>query len=93
MARNKPSEEWAGYAREVGLAIQRKRVAAGLTQEHVAYAAGLTRSHYQLLEKGLGSRDRSANPSLLTLVAIAQVLKVEVSELMASGAPDVTTRL
>jgi len=93
MARNKPTQEWAGYAKEIGLAIQRRRVAAGLTQEHVAYAAGLTRSHYQLLERGLGAVDRPANPSLLTLMAVAQVLKVDVSELLPNGAPDVTTRL
>lgn len=90
MARNRPTEEWASYAKEIGLAVQRRRVEAGLTQEQVAYAAGLTRSHYQLLERGLGAADRSANPSLLTLVAIAQVLKVEPGALLPSGAPDLT---
>jgi transcriptional regulator with XRE-family HTH domain len=92
MARNKATQEWASYAQDLGLAIQRHRHAVGLTQEQVAYSAGLTRSHYQQLEKGLSSRNVPANPSLITLVALAQVLKIDVSELLPSGAPDITTK-
>lgn len=90
MARNRPTPEWGQYAQELGLAIQRRRLEVGLTQEHVAYAAGLTRSHYQLLERGLGAADRPGNPSLLTLVAVAQVLKIELGDLLPKGAPDIT---
>ena len=90
MARNRPTADWAAYAQQVGLAIQRRRIEVGLTQEYVAYAAGLTRSHYQLLERGRGAADRSANPSLLTLVAVAQVLQIELGDLLPKGAPDLT---
>jgi transcriptional regulator with XRE-family HTH domain len=88
MARNRPTPEWGEYALKLGLAIQRRRIQLGHTQEHIAYAAGLTRSHYQLLERGLGAANRPANPSLLTLVAVAQVLEIDLRDLMPADAPD-----
>ena len=73
--------------RELGLTLQRLRLALALSQEDVAYAAGLTRSHYQQLEKGRSRPTASANPSLLTLVALADVLNVPVQQLLPRESP------
>jgi transcriptional regulator with XRE-family HTH domain len=75
--------------RALGLALQRRRVELGLSQEQTAHAAGVTRSHYQLLERGLSRRDSPANPSLATVVALSQVLDIEVASLLPRF-PDVT---
>ena len=72
------------YVRDLGHELQRRRVAAGLSQESLAYRAGITRAHYQQLEKGSSHTDRPANPSLKTLVGLAQVLGVEVADLIGS---------
>ncbi|MFT4259348.1 helix-turn-helix transcriptional regulator [Microbacterium sp.] len=90
MAKRVPPPEWAPYVRELGLALHRQRVAAGLSQEQLAAAAGITRATYAQLEKGLSRPDVAANPSLYTLVALSNVLHVEVTELIPRGAPDVS---
>jgi transcriptional regulator with XRE-family HTH domain len=76
------SPEWDDYARHIGVRLHRRRVFLKLTQEEVAYAAGLTRSHYQLLERGLSRPDTSANPSLKTLVNLAEALDMDLVELL-----------
>ena len=53
-----------------------------MTQEEVAYASGLTRSHYQQLEKGLSRPGVAANPSLLTVTALAETLQLDPAELI-----------
>lgn len=76
----------------LGLELQKRRLALGLTQEQVAYASGVTRSHYQSLERGLSRPDAPANPTLLTMVAISRVLQTELAALLPPGAPDMRVR-
>lgn len=88
MARKSAPEEWGTYARELGLQLQRIRADVGLTQEQVASAAGLARSHYQFLERGLSRLGEPANPTLLSLVAVAQSLGVELGDVLPQEVPD-----
>lgn len=88
MARKAAPEEWRSYALALGLKIQKRRLELGLTQEQTAYAAGLTRSHFQQLERGLSRLDSPANPSLISIVAIAQVLQTDAQALLPPNAPD-----
>lgn len=90
MAKRIPPAEWAPYAQRLGLELHRRRLAAGLSQEQLAAAAGVTRATYAQLEKGLSRPDVAANPSLYTLVALSNVLRVDVAELIPRGAPDVS---
>ena len=70
------------FAREFGIRLHRARIEAALTQEELAHAAGLTRSHYQQLEKGLSRPGVPANPSLRTIVGLAEVLGVPLEALV-----------
>lgn len=72
---------WSHYARELGLELQRRRFAAGLTQEDLAHRAGLTRTHYQQIEKGEWKRGHPANPSIKVLAYLAQALELQVGDL------------
>lgn len=90
MAKRIPPPEWAPYTRELGLELHRRRVAAGLSQEQLAAAAGITRATYAQLEKGLSRPEVSANPTLYTLVALSNVLHIDVTELIPKDAPDVS---
>ena len=90
MAKRIPPPEWSPYVQELGLELHRRRIAAGLSQEQLAAAAGITRATYAQLEKGLSRPEVAANPSLYTLVALSNVLRVEVQELLPKGAPDVS---
>lgn len=61
------------------------RHARGLSQETLAGRAGITKNSVQLLEAGRGSqRDRStpSNPTIRTVVGLAEALEVSVSELL-----------
>lgn len=42
---------WASYAKELGLNVQRRRLALGMSQERVAYNANLSRFAFQQLER------------------------------------------
>jgi transcriptional regulator with XRE-family HTH domain len=77
-----PDDGWASFAREFGIRLHRARIEAALTQEELAYAAGLTRSHYQQLEKGLSRPGVAANPSLRTIVSLADVLGLPLDALV-----------
>lgn len=77
---------WEQYVRELGVELQRRRLAAGLTQEEFAHRAGLTRTHYQQLERGYWKKNEPANPTLKLLARLAQVLGIEVGELLPSVA-------
>ena len=81
---------WAVYARELGVELNRRRHAAGLSQERLAHAAGITRFHYQQLEKGESKPGTPANPNLRTIFALAQVLGVPLEVLLPPNPPDVT---
>ncbi len=82
MPRRSRPPQWDDYVRELGLTLQRRRLALALSQEEVAYTAGITRSHYQQLEKGRSRPGEAANPSLFTLASLADVLNVELVELL-----------
>ncbi|CDJ99535.1 DNA-binding helix-turn-helix protein [Microbacterium sp. C448] len=86
------NSDWSAYVREIGTNIQRHRVARGYSQDRVAYEANLSRYTFQKLEKGESRPDSAANPRLMTLLAIAQVLDIELSELLPPRTPDLTLR-
>lgn len=73
---------WAAFARELGLELQRRRVAAGLSQEDLAHRAGLTRTHYQQIERGLWKPEQPANPSIKVLAFLAHELHVQIGDLV-----------
>jgi transcriptional regulator with XRE-family HTH domain len=77
---------WEAYALEIGLELQRRRNAAGLTQEALAHKSGLTRTHYQQLERGYWKPGSPANPSSKLLARVAQVLGLEIADLLPSVA-------
>lgn len=85
MRRPPAPTSWSAYARELGLELQRRRIAARMTQEDLAHRAGLTRTHYQQIEKGEWKPDNPANPSIKVLAYLAQALEVQVGDLV----PDV----
>jgi transcriptional regulator with XRE-family HTH domain len=72
----------AAYARELGLTLQRLRLARGLSQERVAHLAGLSGYTYQKYEKGESKPGTPMNPRLFNLIALAEVLEVNVTELL-----------
>lgn len=84
--------DWDVYARAIGTNIQRRRVSLGYSQDRVAYEANLSRYTYQKLEKGESRPGSPANPRLMPLLAIAQVLNVGLDDLLPSLAPDLTAR-
>ena len=88
MAVKDDSKEWARYAKELGVNLQRLRVERGLTQERVAYDAGLSRYQDPRMEWGKIGKDTPANPTLKTIMAIAQVLGVTLDELLPRPWPD-----
>ena len=92
MAVKDDSKEWARYAKELGVNLQRLRVERGLTQERVAYDAGLSRYQYQRMEWGKIGKDTPANPTLKTIMAVAQVLGVTLDELLPRSWPDLHAR-
>ena len=64
--------------------LRSERSARGWTQAEVESLMGITRNHYQLLESGLGSPGREANPRLSTLVAASDVLGVPLPRLLGT---------
>jgi transcriptional regulator with XRE-family HTH domain len=85
-------EAWVAYAAELATNLRRLRMARGLSQEHVAYRAGLTRFTYQKYEKGESRPGSGANPTLRTLLALAQTLEASLAELLPAEAPDLRLR-
>ena len=72
--------------------LHRERLNKNLSQEQVAYRAKLSRFTYQKYESGLSRPGRAANPTLLSIIAIAQVLNVDITDLLPGKAPDLTSR-
>ena len=85
-------DAWERYARELGQNIQRERARIGHSQDRVAYEANLSRYTYQKLEKGEAKPGAPANPTVKTLLAISQVLGVELTSLLPDGVPDLTAK-
>jgi transcriptional regulator with XRE-family HTH domain len=84
-----PSDPWERYTRELGTRLNRARIAKGLSQERLAGAADITTYTYRKLEKGESNPGTPANPRLKTLVALAEVLDVDVAELLPRKKPGV----
>lgn len=76
-------------AKRIGAAVRELRVARHLSQESLAHQAGITKNQLQLIESGRSSGRKDAsgpsNPRTATLVGLAAVLEVSVSELFASA--------
>lgn len=83
------SDPWNSYVREIGLTLQRARTSTGFSQEQVAAAAGIAAYTYRKLEKGESNPGTPANPRLRTLVALAEVLGVRLTDLLPPEAPAV----
>lgn len=81
---------WRAYARELGVNLQRARLAKGLSQERVAHLAGIAGFTYQKYEKGESRPGTPMNPQLLTLISLSQVLEVPVADLLPDFDPDLT---
>ena len=88
VSKKRPAGEWAAFVRDLGTNIQRLRIARNLSQEQVAYAAGLSRYTFQKYEKGESMPGTPANPSLHSIMAVAQVLEVSLNELLPGAWPD-----
>lgn len=89
MAKRGNVDPWEVYARELGLNLLRAREASGLSQERLANAAGISTFTYRKLEKGESNPGTPANPRLRTLVALAEVLGVELGEILAAKPPKI----
>ncbi|MCL2464174.1 MAG: helix-turn-helix domain-containing protein [Micrococcales bacterium] len=85
------TDEWTIYVRRLGVELNRRRTALRLSQEKVANAAGVTRGYYHQLERGESRVGRVANPTLLNLVALSQVLGTTVDDLLPDRVPDMRT--
>jgi transcriptional regulator with XRE-family HTH domain len=62
--------------RAFGIVLKKRRLDAGFSQESLAHRAGVHPTWISLLERGQNS------PSLATLLAIADALKIRASELV-----------
>jgi transcriptional regulator with XRE-family HTH domain len=89
MATSAPADAWERYVRDLGVRLQQLRLAAGLTQERLAVAADISSFTYRKLEKGESNPGTPANPRLRTLLALAEVLDVDLTELLPSGSAGV----
>lgn len=73
-------------AKKFGVTLRHLREQRKLSQESLAFRAGVTKNQVQLIESGRASGRREAtgpsNPRLSTLVGLAEVLDLPVSELL-----------
>ncbi len=60
----------------VGLNVRRHRLAAGMTQEELAFRAGMDRTYLSDIERG------RRNPTLLTMQDVATPLNLRVVDLL-----------
>ena len=70
--------DWTQYTREFEMNLRRIRAQRGFS--------------HQRLEGGGSSKDRPANPTAKTLIALAQVLDVSIDELLPTPWPDLRAR-
>jgi DNA-binding XRE family transcriptional regulator len=80
--RQNPPATWEDYARRLGVELQQKRLASGLSQEDLAHRAGVTRNYYQQLERGHLPNRNPTNPSLKVILRLARELGTELDELL-----------
>lgn len=83
------TDPWEVYARDLGLNLLRAREASGMSQERLANAAGVSTFTYRKLEKGESNPGTPANPRLRTLVALAEILGIDLVQLLPPTAPKV----
>lgn len=83
---------WGEYAQRLATSLRQHRERAGLSQEQVAYRARMTRVTYQRFETGRSGSGNAANPTLYSLLALAQVFEITLDELVPNGAPDLRAR-
>ncbi|MDR6938626.1 helix-turn-helix domain-containing protein [Arcanobacterium hippocoleae] len=71
-------------AKSLAATIVKRRKELNLSQEKVAYGASLDRSHYQVIEAGIGNRKTltPANPRLSTLLHLAIALDCSLLDLL-----------
>lgn len=89
MATRRTSDPWEVYARELGVKLLQAREASGLSQERLAHAAGISTFTYRKLEKGESNPGTPANPRLKTLVALAEVLGFDLTQLLPRKRPGI----
>lgn len=87
MAKAPKRPSWDEFAREIGLNLLRARHGRGLSQERVAHLAGISSFTYQKFEKGESRPGTPLNPRLTTLVALCQVLEIELTDLLPRPFP------
>ncbi|MFL6101382.1 MAG: helix-turn-helix domain-containing protein [Actinomycetales bacterium] len=92
MARGRSGESFEQYSRDLGVRLHQLRVDRGLTQERLAAAADITTYTYRKLEKGESNPGTPANPRLRTLLALAEVLDVNLAELLPPDIPQAIGR-
>lgn len=68
-----------GILRALGEELRERRLIRGLTQDTLAAKAGLHRNFIGMIERG------ERNSTILTLEAIADVLKASLSDLLAGA--------
>ncbi|MBD8103978.1 helix-turn-helix transcriptional regulator [Plantibacter sp. CFBP 8775] len=90
--RTEQRADWALFAQQFATSLRAARERRSLTQEDVAYRAGLTRYTYQMYEKGESRPGTPVNPSLRSLLGLAQALDVSLSDLIPDDAPDLRRR-
>lgn len=92
MAREDRSERtFEQYGRDLGQNLLRARMDLGFSQERVAHMAGISSFTYQKFEKGESRPGTPMNPRLRTLVALSQVLGLQLVDLLPEEQPDLTS--
>ncbi len=81
--------QWAAFMSELGDNFYRARTKLGLSQDRVAAAAGITKQTYQRLEQQGKKRGDPPNPTLLTLLSIAYVLRIELIDVLPTVSQDI----
>lgn len=82
MAKKHRTAEWSEYVRRLGDNLAHWRLERDLSQEKLASVSGLSRYTYQRLEKGLIGDHDPANPTLFTLVSLAEALEIPMCTLI-----------
>ncbi|WP_275295475.1 helix-turn-helix transcriptional regulator [Amycolatopsis sp. La24] len=76
-------------AQKFGRTLRRLREERQMSQEALAFQAGVTKNQVQLIESGRASGRKDAagpsNPRMSTLVGLAAVLNVSVSDMLESA--------
>lgn len=79
MSRTKRNRDKDHLLLPLGEAIRAARKSKGVSQENLAYTTGIERSHMGRIERG------AVNVSFLNLMKIADVLEVELSQILKSA--------